>query len=294
MMTLLWGGDAVEAGSEGEEEEEEEEAPSIQVEITHELLEGMSQTELKDACKARGISTCGTKAKLRERLWEGKDTKVGAPKKKRKDNPMSGLPTSAYWELLTPDPEPVPHPINVDDKLRPPSELEAPELNPRFKYTEVFDRAPFLGTTEHLPISVKRKVSPDKRKRRKTGLLSRPDMAARVEPVTYTTRNEGGPNMEHIQRYGLGLHSHPMDWFTSLVPLTPDANLEPLEECDAIGDQKTKFCVSNWRAYLNSKADRAGAGYQGWTYEGRWRQFSDRDVHKCLGTITLDSVAPSH
>ena len=66
MMTLLWGGGAVEAGLEGEEEEEE--APSIQVEITQELLEGMSQRELQEACKARGMSTCGTKAKLRERL----------------------------------------------------------------------------------------------------------------------------------------------------------------------------------------------------------------------------------
>ena len=75
-------------------------------------------------------------------------------------------------------------------------------------------------------------------------MLSLPHKAAQVEP-TYTTRTEGGPNMEHIKRYGLGLHSHPLDWFTSLVPLTPDANLEPLEECDAIGDEKTKFCVSN-------------------------------------------------
>ena len=205
---------------------------------------------------------------------------------------MNGLPKEAYWELIEPAPESIPHPKNKDFDLRPPTELDAKQLNPRLGYSEVFKREPFTGTTKYLPIPVARKLSPQQAKKRKRGLVSPPHMAARVQPK-FNPRTDGGPNMEHICRYGLGLHSAPIDWFTSLVPLTPDANLEPLHECDAIGDGKTKFCVSNWRAYTNSKADVAGAGYQGWTYGGRWKQFSDQDIQKCLGFLTLDGCAPS-
>ena len=100
--------------------------------------------------------------------------------------------------------------------------------------------------------------------------------------------------MRHIKKYGLGLGSHAMKWFTSIMPLTPDQNLEDLEDVDPVEDGKgTKFCVSNWRGYLNSKADMAGAGYEGREYENRWIPFTDKILFQMLGLITLDGVSPS-
>ena len=72
-----------------------------------------------------------------------------------------------------------------------------------------------------------------------------------------------GPNSDHIIRYELDTFSEPLDWFCSLVPLYPDDNLEDLKYVDAIGDSKTKFCVSNWRGYTNLKAEMAGSGHKG-------------------------------
>ena len=80
-------------------------------------------------------------------------------KKKRKDNPMLGLPSTAKWELLTPNEKPVPQPKNNDKLLRPPTELEAEKINPRYAYSETFDRFPFDGTTENLPKRASKKVS---------------------------------------------------------------------------------------------------------------------------------------
>ena len=152
-----------ESDSESEDEEKGGGTPSPVTEekLTAELIANWKQSVLKEACKVRGLAVWGTKDELKERLLtEGKDAKVGDTKRKRKDNPMCGLPKTAYWELLTPDPTPIPEPRNSDPSLRPPSELEAEKVNPRFGYSEKFDRFPFDGTTEHLPIPATRKVRP--------------------------------------------------------------------------------------------------------------------------------------
>jgi hypothetical protein len=85
-----------------------------------------------------------------------------------------------------------------------------------------------------------------------------------------------------------------MDWFTSILPLTPDQNKEDLDNIDPIESPTgTKFCVSNWRAYLNSKADMAGAGYEGREYQNRWVPFTDMILFQMLGLLALDGIAPS-
>ena len=106
----------------------------------------MTQVKPKEECKKRSMPTYGTVPVLKERLWEGRETKVGAPKQKRKDNPMNGLPKEAYWELLEPAPEPILLPKNSNFDLRPPTERGAKQVNPRLGYAEVFPRQPFSGT----------------------------------------------------------------------------------------------------------------------------------------------------
>ena len=241
----------------------------------------------------RGLPIYGSKAEKMKRLLEGKKKKKKAAKQPKKtDNPLAGLPPGAEWVLLNPAPEPVPEPENVDLTLRPPSELEAKKVNPRYEYSETFDRVPFTGTDEFLPRPPEKKQCPEGRKKKARG-ISGPRNVGRTER-TPQIRTEGGPNMAHVKRCGLGLHSLPMDWFVSLVPLTPADNLYSLEECDAIGDGKTKFCASNFTRYTNLKAELVGAGEPGRIYEGRWKPFTDRTTNQCLGLLTLDGLCPVH
>ena len=249
---------------------------------------GWGVERLRLELKKRGLSQCGKKAQLLERLVTGKPKKAGG-RKKRSDNPLKGLPEGAYWELLDPRLLAVPEPVNVDAALKPPTALEGP-ANPKFGYDLEFERAPFLGTDAKLVQPVgKKKVAMKKKKRSSTNLLSEPRHNT-AQPIPQP-RIVGGPNIDHIKRYKLNLQSAPVDWFKSIMPLTPSDNKEDLADIDAIGDG-TLFCVSNWRGYTNFKAEIAGAGYEGREYASKWILFSDHDLFQMLGLITLDGVAP--
>ena len=65
--------------------------------------------------------------------------------------------------------------------------------------------------------------------------------------------------MEFLNKHGLDEHSHPMDWFNALMPLTPTNNIEDAAAANVKGDRRTKFDMSNWAAYLNTKALLANA-----------------------------------
>ena len=83
-----------------------------------------------------------------------------------RDASMGGLPFSAHWELLTPNPIPILESENEDTTLRPPSKRDAP-INPKYGYDETFDRRPFTGTNAKLPLK-----SDSLKKRGKKGSLS--------------------------------------------------------------------------------------------------------------------------
>ena len=136
-------------------------------------------------------------------------------------------------------------PVALDPTFRPPSEMGTEKVTPKYNYSETFDRVPFTGTDEFLPTRPI-KQSDGGRNPRSAGSLSRPGQARQLPEPKIRTR--GGPDMRHIKKYGLGLGSHAMKWFTSIMPLTPDQNLEDLEDVDPVEDGKgTKFCVSNWQ-----------------------------------------------
>ena len=50
---------------------------------------------------------------------------------------IDGLDATSWWHLLTPNPIPIPKPVNIDSSLRPPTERYSP-VNPKYGYDERF------------------------------------------------------------------------------------------------------------------------------------------------------------
>ena len=161
-----------EEGGEGDEEEKKgKQHPKLTKEQVEKIAEEGGVVLLMEYLAERGLPIYGSKAEKMKRLLEGKKKKKKAAKQPKKtDNPLAGLPPGAEWVLLNPAPEPVPEPENVDLTLRPPSELEAKKVNPRYEYSETFDRVPFTGTNEFLPHPPEKKQSLEGRKKKVRGL----------------------------------------------------------------------------------------------------------------------------
>jgi len=259
---------------------------------------GLTAVQLRDELKKRGRTTGGNKHALQERLKEAiamnvpvmDDQSSGANESRRPDF-MAGLDVTARWELLTRCESPVPEPTNVDETLRPPTEMNA-NPNPKFGFVETFDHIPFTGTTEKMMYcspcgrSVEQSRKDRRKRKRSEPRHSRP--APQVKP-----RKLGGPNAVFLKRYGLDETSHPMDWFTALMPMTPEDNLEDPSVANVKGDHRTKFAVSNWTAYSNTKAMLCNAGDEGHIFAGKHCPFKNQDIMTMLGVYIIDGLAPS-
>ena len=88
----------------------------------------------------RGRPTASKKDVLSERLREAIVANVpvydivgAAPR----EEGMGGLDATYRWNLLTPNPIPIPKPVNVDSRLCPPTERDSP-VNPKYGYSERF------------------------------------------------------------------------------------------------------------------------------------------------------------
>ena len=104
----------------------------------------------------------------------------------------------------------------------------------------------------------------------------------------------GGPNMDFPTRYSLDENSHPMDWFTAFMPMTPDMNREDAAAANVKGDRTSKFAVSNWTGYSNAKAMLCNAGTPGHIFAGKFRPFSNQDIMSMTGVVyIIDSLTPS-
>ena len=181
---------------------------------------------------------------------------------------------------MTPNEEPVPEPENVDSIHWPSTKRDA-TINQKYGFKETFVRVPFTGTTKKMAytrpegMSANRKKTQRKRKRSPTR-QGHPTMPVGPQKV-------GGPNTIFLGQYGLNKMSHPMDWFTAFMPLTPDANLEDLAIANMKGDKTTKFAVSNWTAYLNTKAMLNNSGEEGHIFAGKhWLFTPTRTLLQCL------------
>ena len=175
-------------------------------------------SELKDELRKRGKGTVGNKSILLDRLIEciRDKTPVGEEIAER-PGCMNGLDITACWVPLTRNTFPIPEPLNEDANLRPPTERDAP-INPKYGFDEKFERQPFEGTMYKLSYqrncrerSRTRKLSPTRKQRPHYN----PDPLPKAEP-----RVEGGPNEDFLKKHNLDEHSHPMDWFVSLTPIT--------------------------------------------------------------------------
>jgi hypothetical protein len=250
---------------------------------------------LKDELKRRGRAIAGKKGGLQARLKEAIVLNVpvasGGGVLVRRHESMTGSDVTAWWELLTPEDTPIPKPENIDQSLRPPIELDG-STNPKYAMKETFVRGSFTGTTgkmwyafvEESPMAPPKKRSRKSRKRTPT----RQHVVTNIKP-----RVLGGPNIDFLQRYGLDEASHPMDWFTAFMPMTPDMNCEDAAAANVKGDRTTKFAVSNWTGYSNAKAMLCKAGDPGHIFAGKFKPFKNEDIMQMLAVYIIDRLAPS-
>jgi hypothetical protein len=103
----------------------------------------------------------------------------------------------------------------------------------------------------------------------------------------------GGPNTDFLKRYGLNKTSHPMDWFTVFMPMTPDMNWEDPAVANVKGNCTTKFAVSNRTGYLNAKAMLCNAGAPGHIFAGKFKPFKNKDIQQMIGVYIINGLAPS-
>jgi hypothetical protein len=261
------------------------------------MMMSLKATELKEELRKRGRPILGKKADLQARLREVilQNVPVAVGNEARRHDFMTGLDVTAEWVLLTPEDEPFPQPVNVDESLRPPTEMDG-VTNPKFAMKETFERSFFTGTTRKMRYkglheSPTNRGRPPKKRARKGRKLSPTRMQVVNEPAEPRVR--GGPNANFLKRYGLDETSHPMDWFSALMPMTPAMNQEDPAVANVKGDKTTVFAVSNWTAYSNTKAIMCNAGEPGSIYAGKFKPFKNEDISAMLGVYIIDGLTPS-
>ncbi len=145
----------------------------------------------------------------------------------------------------------------------------------------------FTGTTEQMQYARPRGASlsnqqkGDKSKKRKLSPVQQGRPSDGIEPWVL-----GGPNTDFLKHYGLDEASHPMDWLTAFMPLTPDMNQEDLAKANVKGDGVSTFAVSNWMQYSNLKPQMVGAGKNGQVIDSS-RRCSHSQSSQCMGTTRL-------
>ncbi len=103
----------------------------------------------------------------------------------------------------------------------------------------------------------------------------------------------GGPNPTFLEHYDLDKTSHLMDWFTAFMLLIPDMNCEDPGVANVKGNKTTKFAISNWTAYSNTKAMMCIAGELGHILAGKFKPFKNKDILQMIGVYIINGLAPS-
>jgi hypothetical protein len=137
-------------------------AGAAAVGLTVEMMMSLKAMELKEELRKRGRPILGKKADLQARLREAilQNVPVAVGNEARRHDSMTGLDLTAEWVLLTPEDEPFPQPVNVDESLRPPTEMDAGVTYPKFAIKETFERGFFTGTTTKMRYNVGPHESP--------------------------------------------------------------------------------------------------------------------------------------
>ena len=84
-----------------------------------------------------------------------------------------------------------------------------------------------------------------------------------------------------------------MDWYNALFSMTPQENLENMEEANVKGYKKSKLLISKWSAYSNAKKSLSNSEDKGHIFEGQFKPFTPEDIIKVMRVYIIDGLAPS-
>ena len=252
--------------------------------ISMEALMAMKVLELREELKKRGLNVHGKKEELRNRLKDGIERNL--PIRSARDmavtsgnEEMAGgvFDPTAKWLLLKPDEEDVVNEDGLRDvdggEYRAPTEPENERRNEYEKkrnYSHQFDRGVFTGTA----------TVPQTRGRWKQ---LRFDEEGSVEyermkqPIEDTT-----PNIEWCEGKGLGLDSHPVEWFNAFLPVKNKRHG---------GAGMSSFTMEKCLSWTNTKARMMNAGLGG-KYSD-FVDFSLVELMRHVGLYLFHGLSPS-
>ena len=237
--------------------------------LDEETMEKMKVAELRVALQARGLSKNGRKIELFNRLKaavaDGVPLVADRPAEEVANSAGADFHPRAYWKEINPTGEEIDESImNVEGhEFRAPttSEAEHEARNgnaPRKRsYAEEFDRSPFTAPSRLLPEKNKK----GNYKRDKNG------------GYCYTKQGteETVPNFGYLFENGIGLESHPVEWFQLFFPMKRTKDTHP-----------KATTMDDLTAWLNVKAKMGNAGRG-----GRYKNFRDFDKDEFLSHLSL-------
>ena len=246
--------------------------------LTDEQINGMKVLELRQELEKQGMSKNGLKSVLVERLKEAVRNNVKLIKA-RPDHEVEniagdGFDGNAYWKYLEQTGAEIDESAMEVEGItfRAPTTSEA-EHNSDFQdrpkkrnYAETFDHAPFVAE----------RLLPQKNLRGQFRKDRNGNFIYKKQPTTETV-----PNLEYLFTKGIGLESHPADWFELFFPRNRNRLTCP-----------KAVTLDDLTAWTNTKAVINNAGAGGGKYKG-FVNFLSTEIMAHLGLYLLHSVAPS-
>ena len=173
------------------------------IDIPEEQLKKLKVVELKSELVKHSQPVSGLKNVLLERLKAALQQHL--PLLTQADQAACSVDkASVHWKALVPDDESVVEPQNVT-ALRAPTipKDDAAFVPQKHNFSEMFDRAPFLG---------KEKVPRCHRN-------GNPVLQDGKKVWDEKPNNNGGPKIEFLEERGLNVDSSPQEWFKAFLPI---------------------------------------------------------------------------
>ena len=179
--------------------------------------------------------------------------------------PLVGFPDTAYWKELKPQDAVVTEPTNRFAAARAPTvpEDESSTIPVKHNFAEVFDRAPFLGSSR----------SPRKQKNGRF----RQDSNGEYSDFSKTVLSKGCVHHAFLRKHNLDALSHPADWMAPFW-LRKSTN--------------GRFSVGQCTTNSNLKATLMNAGKGGLSYAD-FTDFNVDEMQKFMGVQVAHGLCPT-
>ena len=228
--------------------------------IPEEILMKLKVDELREELSKRGVSKTGKKAELQEKLRIALRNRTPLLSVERASAAPNGFEEGARWRLLDPEIDELPDPVNEVATAYAPSDRTVMDNKgaKKFNYNEVWDRSPFISTTEQPQLS--------------SDNLFQGNFE---QPVTELT-----PNLKFIDKHNLNTSSHPCEWLRAFLPNTAD------KHADA-----NAFAMDKWATYTNMKARMEFAGmprHNGSSY--KFKDFTPEEIEKYIAVYMIQGL----